>query len=361
MPLREHASPAPARAASGGQGAAVIEVHGLRKEYNGRSVLNGVDLTVERGEVFAILGPNGAGKTTMVEILEGFRRRSGGEVSVLGQDPGTADRRWRARIGVVPQNTGSFDELTVREIVRSFADFYATPLPVDEVIELVGLQEKAKSRAVTLSGGQQRRLDVALGIIGDPELIFLDEPTTGLDPQARRQAWDLVRRLTERGATVVLTTHYLDEVEALGNRVAVLVGGKIAEVATPSQLGGRSHGAAVITFRREGPLVGRKLPQLTDGTATEAAGVVTVSTNVPASVLRKLIDWCWGADILDLPELVVSRPSLEDTYLKMIGTQFAKTDQDSDAEQPTAGTTEPGTPAPSVTEPETTQHHEEVG
>ena len=361
MPLKEHASPAPAHAVSGGQGATVIEVHGLRKEYNGRSVLNGVDLTVERGEVFAILGPNGAGKTTMVEILEGFRRRSGGEVSVLGQDPGSADRRWRARIGVVPQNTGSFDELTVREIVRSFADFYATPLPVDEVIELVGLQEKAKSRAVTLSGGQQRRLDVALGIIGDPELIFLDEPTTGLDPQARRQAWDLVRRLTERGATVVLTTHYLDEVEALGNRVAVLVGGKIAEVATPSQLGGRSHGAAVITFRREGPLVGRKLPELTDGTATETNGVVTVSTNVPASVLRKLIDWCWGADILDLPELVVSRPSLEDTYLKMIGTQFAQAEPDADAEEPPAVTTGPTARSQSAATTKAAQQHEEVG
>lgn len=326
MPLKERTKPrtVPMRVSPSGSGASVIEVRGLRKEYNGRPVLDGVDLDVKSGEVFAILGPNGAGKTTMVEILEGFRRQSAGEVSVLGEDPGSAGRRWRARIGVVPQTTGSFDELTVREIVRSFADFYAAPLAVDEVIELVGLAEKATSRAVYLSGGQQRRLDVALGIVGDPELIFLDEPTTGLDPQARRQAWDLVRQLTARGTTVVLTTHYLDEVEALANRVAVLVGGQIAEVAAPSQLGGRSHGEAVITFRREGPLAERKLPELTDGTVKEADGLVMVSTTIPASVLRKLIDWSWGAAVLELPELVVSRPSLEDTYLKMISSRLSQ-------------------------------------
>jgi ABC-2 type transport system ATP-binding protein len=326
MPLIERAKPAsvPMRVPTSGSGASVIEVRGLRKDYNGRPVLDGIDLAVEQGEVFAVLGPNGAGKTTMIEILEGFRRRSAGEVSVLGADPGTGGRQWRARIGVVPQNTGSFDELTVREIVRSFADFYAAPLEVDEAISLVGLEEKAASRAVTLSGGQQRRLDVALGIIGNPELVFLDEPTTGLDPQARRQAWDLVRRLTARGTTIVLTTHYLDEVEALANRVAVLVGGKIAEVAAPSQLGGRSHGEAVITFRREGPLAERKLPEMDDGTVSESDGLVTVSTPIPASVLRKLIDWCWGADVLDLPELQVSRPSLEDTYLKMISSRLSQ-------------------------------------
>jgi ABC-2 type transport system ATP-binding protein len=330
-------------------GTAVIEVRGLRKNYYGRPVLDGVDLAVERGEVFAILGPNGAGKTTMVEILEGFRRRSAGQVAVLGEDPAAADRHWRARIGVVPQDTGSFDELTVTEIVRSFADFYAAPLPVDEVIELVGLAEKAASRALHLSGGQQRRLDVALGIIGDPELIFLDEPTTGLDPQARRQAWELVRRLTARGATVVLTTHYLDEVEALANRVAVLVGGQIAEVAAPSQLGGRSHGQAVITFRREGPLLDRKLPELThEGSITETDGLVAVSTAMPAAVLRKLIDWCWSADILELPELVVSRPSLEDTYLKMISTRLA---QHEDFEQETG--------AELTTQRDETSHHAE--
>jgi ABC-2 type transport system ATP-binding protein len=331
MPLKERANPAPVptRVPPGEPGAAVVEVRGLRKDYYGRPVLDGVDLVVERGEVFAILGPNGAGKTTMVEILEGFRQRSAGQVTVLGEDPATAGRHWRARVGVVPQDTGSFDELTVREVVRSFADFYAAPLAVDEVIELVGLEEKAASKALHLSGGQQRRLDVALGIIGDPELIFLDEPTTGLDPQARRQAWELVRRLVARGATVVLTTHYLDEVEALANRVAVLVGGQIAEVAAPSQLGGRSHGEAVITFRREGPLLDRKLPELSgDGSITETGGLVVASTAMPAAVLRKLIDWCWSADVLDLPELVVSRPSLEDTYLKMISTRLAQHDEE---------------------------------
>ena len=269
MPLTERTSAAvpAAFAVPEAPGPTVIEVRGLRKDYYGRPVIDGVDLSVQRGEVFAILGPNGAGKTTTVEILEGFRKRTAGVVTVLGEDPATAGRHWRARIGVVPQDTGSFDELTVREIVRSFADFYPAPLPADEVIELVGLTEKAGSRALTLSGGQQRRLDVALGIIGDPELIFLDEPTTGLDPQARRQAWELIRRLTARGATVVLTTHYLDEVEALANRVAVLVDGQIAEVNDPRRLGGRAHGLAVISFRREGPLAERKLPELGgDGT-----------------------------------------------------------------------------------------------
>jgi len=319
------AEAAAAAASAGPQVQSVIEVRGLRKDYYGLPVIDGVDLSVERGEVFAILGPNGAGKTTTVEILEGFRKRTAGTVSVLGEDPGTAGRHWRARIGVVPQDTGSFDELTVREIVRSFADFYPAPLPADEVIELVGLQEKAGSRALTLSGGQQRRLDVALGIVGDPELIFLDEPTTGLDPQARRQAWDLIRRLTARGATVVLTTHYLDEVEALANRVAVLVGGQIAEVNDPRQLGGRSHGLAVISFRREGPLAERKLPDLDgDGVVDESDGLVHVSTAVPAAALRKLIDWCWTSDMVELPELVVSRPSLEDTYLKMIGSRLSE-------------------------------------
>jgi ABC-2 type transport system ATP-binding protein len=330
MPLKERTKPVPVptRVSRGGPGAAVIEVRGLHKDYDGRPVLDGVDLAVEQGEVFAILGPNGAGKTTMVEILEGFRGRSAGQVTVLGEDPATAGRRWRARIGVVPQATGSFDELTVREVVRSFADFYAAPLDVDEVIELVGLEEKAASRALHLSGGQQRRLDVALGIIGDPELIFLDEPTTGLDPQARRQAWELVRRLTARGATVVLTTHYLDEVEALANRVAVLVAGQIAEVAAPSQLGGRGHGKAVITFRREGPLLDRKLPKLTDeGSITETDGLVVASTAMPTAVLCKLIDWCWSAGAPDLPELVVSRPSLEDTYLKTISTARARAEE----------------------------------
>jgi ABC-2 type transport system ATP-binding protein len=327
MPLTERVYTAAQAAAPEARGAPVIEVRGLRKDYYGQPVIDGVDLSVQRGEVFAILGPNGAGKTTTVEILEGFRKRTAGEVTVLGEDPATAGRHWRARIGVVPQDTGSFDELTVREIVRSFACFYPAPLPADEVIELVGLAGKAGSRARTLSGGQQRRLDVALGIIGDPELVFLDEPTTGLDPQARRQAWELIRRLTARGATVVLTTHYLDEVEALANRVAVLVGGQIAEVNDPRRLGGRAHGLAVISFRREGPLAERKLPGLDgDGAVDEADGLVHVSTAVPAAALRKLIDWCWTSDMVELPELEVSRPSLEDTYLKMIGSRLSGQD-----------------------------------
>src|SRR3954465_10548218 len=221
-----------------------IQVRGLRKAYDGREAVRGIDFAVRRGEVFALLGPNGAGKTTTVEILEGYRDRSAGEVSVLGHDPRQADADWRSRIGIVLQTTGEFEELTVNEVVRHFAHYYPHPDDPDKVVERVGLREKATARAGTLSGGQQRRLDVALGIIGRPELLFLDEPTTGFDPKARREFWELVRDLATAGTTILLTTHYLDEAEALADRVGVIVGGRVVEVAAPAALGGRNQAAA---------------------------------------------------------------------------------------------------------------------
>src|SRR3954469_13468641 len=200
-----------------------IEVTGLRKSYRGHEAVAGIDLAVARGEVFALLGPNGAGKTTTVEILEGHRRRSGGEVRGLGADPGTAGRAWRARIGIVLQDADDAADLTVREMVRHVAGFYPDPRPADEVIKLVDLVGKSDSKIRALSGGQRRRVDVALGIVGRPELLFLDEPTTGFDPAARRQFWDLIRALAAEGTTILLTTHYLEEAEALADRLAVLV------------------------------------------------------------------------------------------------------------------------------------------
>src|SRR3954465_15055928 len=213
-----------------------IQVRGLRKAYDGREAVRGIDFAVRRGEVFALLGPNGAGKTTTVEILEGYRDRSAGEVSVLGHDPRQADADWRSRIGIVLQTTGEFEELTVNEVVRHFAHYYPDPDDPDKVVERVGLREKATARAGTLSGGQQRRLDVALGIVGRPELVFLDEPTTGFDPSARRESWELVRNLAGTGTTVVLTTHYMDEAQTLAGRLAIIAAGQIVAEGTPESL-----------------------------------------------------------------------------------------------------------------------------
>ena len=272
-----------------------IDVQGLRKTYRGHEAVSGIDLEVARGEVFALLGPNGAGKTTTVEILEGHRRRDDGAVRVLGDDPGTAGRHWRARIGIVLQDTDDAADLTVREMVRHVAGFYPDPRPADEVIELVGLAGKRNSRIRTLSGGQRRRVDVALGIVGRPELIFLDEPTTGFDPQARRQFWDLVRALAGEGATILLTTHYLDEAEALADRLAVLADGRIVAEGTPATLGGRSAAGAKVSWRENG-----------------AARTELVAD--PTPLLRRLV-----AENADLSTLTVTRPTLEDTYLTLIG------------------------------------------
>jgi len=274
-----------------------IEVRGLRKTYRGHEAVRGIDLSVARGEVFALLGPNGAGKTTTVEILEGHRRRSGGEARVLGVDPGTGGRAWRARIGVVLQDTDDAADLTVTEMVRHLAGLYPDPRAADEVIELVGLTEKRSSKIRSLSGGQRRRVDVALGIVGRPELLFLDEPTTGFDPAARRQFWDLIRALATEGTTILLTTHYLEEAEALADRLAVLADGRIVAEGTPANLGGRSVAGAKVSWRQDG--VARS-EQVSD----------------PTELLRKLLD-----DGADLTTLTVTRPTLEDTYLNLIGAQ----------------------------------------
>jgi ABC-2 type transport system ATP-binding protein len=273
-----------------------IEVRGLRKSYGGIVAVDGVDLTVASGEVFALLGPNGAGKTTTVEILEGYRKRDAGTVSVLATDPATAGAAWRARIGMVLQTSGEFDALTVAEVVRHFASYYPAPDDPDAVIEQVGLAGKRNSRTHALSGGQKRRLDVALGIVGRPELLFLDEPTTGFDPQARQEFWHLIRDLAASGTTILLTTHYLHEAEALADRVGVLCGGRLVAVAPPGELGGRDSADAVVTW--QGP-----------GGHSEAV------TDKPTALIATLSAEYGG----EVPGLTVSRPTLEDVYLRMIG------------------------------------------
>jgi ABC-2 type transport system ATP-binding protein len=272
-----------------------IEVRGLRKTYGSSPAVSGIDLSVPHGEVFALLGPNGAGKTTTVEILEGHRRRDSGDVRVLGQDPAVGGRAWRARIGIVLQTATDAADLTVAETVRHIASLYPRPRDAAEVIELVGLGDKVKSKVRALSGGQRRRLDVALGIVGRPEIVFLDEPTTGFDPHARRQFWQLVRALAADGTTILLTTHYLDEAEALADRLAVIAGGVLVAEGSPATLGGRAGAGATVSW-------------------TGPAGHESEQTDDPVALVAKLT-----AAGVDLPGLTVTRPSLEDTYLALIG------------------------------------------
>ena len=276
-------------------GPAVV-VSGMRKRYGERTAVDGVDLEVATGEVFALLGPNGAGKTTTVEILEGYRSRDGGEVSVLGEDPAHVGPQWRARVGIVLQSVSDLSELTVAETVRHFAGYYPAPRDPDEVIATVGLAGSATQRTRQLSGGQRRRLDVGLGILGRPELLFLDEPTTGFDPAARRLFWDLVDELAREGTTIVLTTHYLEEAERLADRVAVIAQGRILDVATPSTLGGRQTAEATVEWTEPG------------------GGRRSVRTAEPTRAVTELATRFAG----EIPDLTVRRPTLEEIYLEMV-------------------------------------------
>jgi ABC-2 type transport system ATP-binding protein len=278
-----------------------ITIRGLRKAYGGRAAVDGLDLDIRTGEVFALLGPNGAGKTTTVEIAEGFRSRDAGEVRVLGTDPYGAGRAWRNQIGIVTQTSAGLDLLTPREALASTAKVYSEPRDVDEVIAAVGLEDKAGTRIVGLSGGQRRRLDVGLGIVGGPELIFLDEPTTGFDPQARRDFWDLIRALADQGTTILLTTHYLDEAEALADRVGVIAAGRLLALDTPAALGGRGTQEATVTWEEDG--IRQSLR-----TDTPTAEVARLAARMPDG---------------EVPGLTVTRPSLEDTYLTLIAPHLA--------------------------------------
>ena len=271
-----------------------VSVRGLRKSYGNTEAVRGIDFEIPTGEVFGLLGPNGAGKTTTIEILEGYRNRTAGEVEVLGVDPQRAGRAWREQLGVVLQSSSLYPNLTVRESVRTFGGYYERPRDIDEVVALVGLAEKADARVRTLSGGQKRRLDLALALVGDPDLIFLDEPTTGFDPGARRTAWETIRNLRSLGKTILLTTHYLDEAEQLADRVAVLRAGEIVREGKPSELTGKSA-QTEIRFRRNGE-------------------VVVERTDEPTQRLHELIHEFGGGEIEGLE---VRRPTLEDVYLEL--------------------------------------------
>jgi ABC-2 type transport system ATP-binding protein len=294
----------------------VISVHGLRKSYDGVEAVRGIDLEIRAGEIFAFLGPNGAGKTTTVEILEGYRRRGGGEVTVLGVDPERANRAWRQRVGFVLQECRLTPELTVREAIEQYAGYYSAPRDVGETIGLVGLDEKADARTSTLSGGQQRRLDVALALIGDPELLFLDEPTTGFDPSARRQAWDVIGSMRKLGKTVFLTTHYMDEAQVLADRAAILVRGEIVAEGDPAALGSDGGPEAVISFRLPAEIPADQLPAPFAEAAQRGEALVSHASEDPLGDLRVLIDWAQAHEI-GLPSLEVRRPSLEDVFLEL--------------------------------------------
>jgi ABC-2 type transport system ATP-binding protein len=280
-------------------GEPVISISGLRMSYGATEAVRGIDLEVNRGEVFAFLGPNGAGKTTTVEILEGYRRRTGGEVTVLGEDPQRAGREWRERIGIVLQSGRLDPYLTVRESLDLYAGYFRAPRPTEEVISLVGLEGKADERASRLSGGQQRRLDVGMALVGDPELLFLDEPTTGFDPSARRQAWDVIAGLRDLGKTVFLTTHSMDEAQRLADRVTIIAAGQIVARGTPADLGHREEGETTIRYRADGR-------------------EIAVQTTTPTKTLNELTAAALAKGE-ELQGLEVTRPSLEDVYLELTG------------------------------------------
>jgi ABC-2 type transport system ATP-binding protein len=302
----------------------VISVRGLVKRYGSHEAVAGIDLEVRHGEIFAFLGPNGAGKTTTVEILEGFRQRTAGEVSVLGHDPATAGRHWRDRVGVVLQESEPEPGLSVRECLALYAGYYRTPRDIDETIALVGLTARAGALGTRLSGGQRRRLDFALALIGDPELIFLDEPTTGFDPSARRAAWEVVAGLRQLGKTIFLTTHYMDEAEYLADRIAVLSAGSIVARGTARTLGGRDHLATAISFTLPDGVAARDLPEGLRPLAEPGAGGSTVlHSESPLVHLQMLGNWALGRGF-DLPDLDVHQPTLEEIYLSLTGSTSTK-------------------------------------
>jgi len=297
-------------------GEPVISVQGLRKAYPRHEAVRGVDLEVGAGEIFGFLGPNGAGKSTTIEILEGYRSRTSGDVSVLGVDPARPTRAWRERIGLVLQESELEPTLTVRETVTLFSDFYPSPRPVDDTIELVGLAEKRDARMGTLSGGQRRRADVAVALIGDPDLVFLDEPTTGFDPSARRDAWNMIEGLKHLGKTVFLTTHYMDEAQHLADRVAILAEGRIVARGRPDELGTDEQRTAVIRFRLPDGVTVEQMGSEAGAPAEASGDEVTLRTADPQPALLRLLTWAQRSGVA-LEALSVQRPTLEDIFLAL--------------------------------------------
>ena len=290
-----------------------VEVEDLRKSYGALEAVRGISFTVSQGEVFALLGPNGAGKTTTVEILEGFRKRDGGRVSVLGFDPATQNRKLKEQMGIVLQTTGVDPYLTVAETVDMFRGYYPKPLARDQVIEQVGLTEKSNERVTRLSGGQKRRLDVAVALAGDPRVLFLDEPTSGFDPGAKRNAWEVIKGLAGLGKTIFLTSHSMDEVQFLADRVVIIAAGKVVAAGTPETLAGREKAAALIRFHL---LDASMLPSLLGAQAKVDDGVVQLETTDPTRTLYDLTSWALQSNVV-LEGLEVTRPTLEDVYLEI--------------------------------------------
>jgi ABC-2 type transport system ATP-binding protein len=298
-----------------------VEVRDLRKSYGSVDAVRGVSLEVARGEVFCLLGPNGAGKTTVVEILEGYRMRDGGDVQVLGIDPAGGERPLREQVGIVLQQCGVQDELTVAELIEMYGRYYTRRRPVDELVELVDLGDKRDVRAKKLSGGQRRRLDLALALVGDPELVFLDEPTTGFDPAARRGAWSTVQSLCDLGKTVFLTTHYMDEAQFLANRVAVMNAGEIIASGRPDELGGRDLRPAEIRFRLPGAWSLGDIPEI-PGNRSISGDSVLVVTREPVLAAQRITSWALEREV-ELGHFSVTQPTLEDIYLELTGSGSA--------------------------------------